>query len=160
MGILPEIPFKMIQSLDIGFCETQTYKGELGLYLGYNELFHFFWNSKGNMFRGAKILEWKKFWAKILVYLTTTLISSLQHFTGSQWSQKSPWSFISITERPWDIIEPVQPNWNHIGTIHLRRQHVLGGEGYLLVPMVQRSQYIRIKNPLHKHFAGMPMVGG
>ena len=23
-----------------------------------------------------------------------------------------------------------------------------------------RSQYIRIKNPLHKHFAGMPMVGG
>ena len=28
------------------------------------------------------------------------------------------------------------------------------------VPMVKRSQYIRIKNPLHKHFAGMPMVGG
>ena len=27
-------------------------------------------------------------------------------------------------------------------------------------PKVQRSQYIRIKNPLHKHFAGMPMVGG
>ena len=26
------------------------------------------------------------------------------------------------------------------------------------VPMVKRSQYIRIKNPLHKHFAGMPMV--
>ena len=25
--------------------------------------------------------------------------------------------------------------------------------------MVERSQYIRIKNPLHKHFAGMPMVG-
>ena len=47
-----------------------------------------------------------------------------------------------------------------LGTIHLRRQHVLGGEGCLHVPMVQRSQYIRIKNPLHKHFAGMPMVGG
>ena len=47
-----------------------------------------------------------------------------------------------------------------LGTIHLRRQHVLGGEGYPLVPMVKRSQYIRIKNPLHKHFAGMPMVGG
>ena len=46
------------------------------------------------------------------------------------------------------------------GTIHLRRQHVLGGEGCSHVPMVQRSQYIRIKNPLHKHFAGMPMVGG
>ena len=26
--------------------------------------------------------------------------------------------------------------------------------------MVKRPQYIRIKNPLHKHFAGMPMVGG
>ena len=38
-----------------------------------------------------------------------------------------------------------------LGTIHLRRRHV---------PMVQRSQYIMIKNPLHKHFAGMPMVGG
>ena len=47
-----------------------------------------------------------------------------------------------------------------IGTIHLRRQHVLGGEGCPHVPMVKRSQYIRIKNPLHKHFAGMPMVGG
>ena len=47
-----------------------------------------------------------------------------------------------------------------LGTIHLRRQHVLGGEGYPHVLMVQRSQYIRIKNPLHKHFAGMPMVGG
>ena len=46
------------------------------------------------------------------------------------------------------------------GAIHLRRQHVLGGEGCPHVPMVQRSQYIRIKNPLHKHFAGMPMVGG
>ena len=46
-----------------------------------------------------------------------------------------------------------------LGTIHLRRQHVFGGEGCSHVPMVKRSQYIRIKNPLHKHFAGMPMVG-
>ena len=46
------------------------------------------------------------------------------------------------------------------GTIHLRRRHVLGGEGCPHGPMVERSQYIRIKNPLHKHFAGMPMVGG
>ena len=46
-----------------------------------------------------------------------------------------------------------------IGTIHLRRRHFLGGEGCPHVPMVERSQYIRIKNPLHKHFAGMPMVG-
>ena len=45
------------------------------------------------------------------------------------------------------------------GTIHLRCQHVLGGQECPHVPMVQRSQYIRIKNPLHKHFAGMPMVG-
>ena len=29
----------------------------------------------------------------------------------------------------------------------------LRGEGY------PRSQYIRVKNPLYKHFAGMPMVG-
>ena len=36
----------------------------------------------------------------------------------------------------------------------------LRGEGCPHVPMVQRSQYIRIKNPLHKHIAGMPMVGG
>ena len=28
------------------------------------------------------------------------------------------------------------------------------------VLMVKRSQYLRIKNPLHKHFAGMPMEGG
>ena len=34
----------------------------------------------------------------------------------------------------------------------------LRGEGCLHVPMVKRSQYIRTKNPLHKHFAGMPMV--
>ena len=36
----------------------------------------------------------------------------------------------------------------------------LRGEGCTHVPMVQRSHYIRIKNPLDKHFAGMPMVGG
>ena len=35
----------------------------------------------------------------------------------------------------------------------------LRGEGCPLVPMVKRSQYVRIKNPPHKHFAGMPMVG-
>ena len=46
------------------------------------------------------------------------------------------------------------------GTIHLRRQHALGAEGCVHLPMVKRSQYIRIKNPLHKHIAGMPMVGG
>ena len=46
-----------------------------------------------------------------------------------------------------------------LGTMHLRRQHVSGGKGCPHVPMVKRSQYIRIKNPLHKHFAGMPMVG-
>ena len=47
-----------------------------------------------------------------------------------------------------------------LGTIHLRSRHVLGGEGCPHVPMVKMSQYIRIKNPLHKHFAGMPMIGG
>ena len=36
----------------------------------------------------------------------------------------------------------------------------LRGEGYPHVPMVQRLQYIRIKNLRHKHFAGMPMLGG
>ena len=36
----------------------------------------------------------------------------------------------------------------------------LGGKGCPHVPMVERSQYIRIKNALHKHFAGMPMVRG
>ena len=34
------------------------------------------------------------------------------------------------------------------------------GEGCPHVTMVERSQYIRIKYPLHKHFAGMPMVVG
>ena len=52
------------------------------------------------------------------------------------------------------------PESDPLGTIHLRRQHVLGGEGCPHVPMVKRSQYIRIKNSLHKHFGGMPMVGG
>jgi hypothetical protein len=51
-------------------------------------------------------------------------------------------------------------NLIHLGTIHLRRQHVLGGEGFPHVLMVKRSQYIRMENPLHKHFAGMAMVGG
>ena len=50
-------------------------------------------------------------------------------------------------------------NFGTLGTIHLRRQHVLGGRG---VPMGQwskgQSTYLRTKNPLHKHFAGMPMV--
>ena len=36
----------------------------------------------------------------------------------------------------------------------------LRGEGCPLGPMVKRSHYIRIKNPLHKHFAEMPMIGG
>ena len=74
-------------------------------------------------------------------------------------------------------LDILQPQWNpyptftlppsktwirfvRYGTIHLRRQHVLGGEGCPHVPMVKRPQYIMIKNPLHKHFAGMPMVGG
>ena len=35
----------------------------------------------------------------------------------------------------------------------------LGGEGCPHVPMVERSQYIRINNPLHKHFAGIPGDG-
>ena len=61
------------------------------------------------------------------------------------------------------------PDWIHLlrlikhlcfGTIFLRRQHVLGGEGCPHVLMVKMSQYISIKNLLHKHFAGMPMVGG
>ena len=48
-------------------------------------------------------------------------------------------------------------------TIHLRRQHVLGGEGCPVSTCADGpkvTQYIRIKNGLHKHFAGMPMVGG
>ena len=35
----------------------------------------------------------------------------------------------------------------------------LRGEGCPHGLMVKRSQYIRIKNSLHKHFDGMPMVG-
>ena len=51
-------------------------------------------------------------------------------------------------------------------TLRLFRYHpfktsaCLRGEGCPQGPMVKRSQYIRIKNPLHKHFAGMLMVGG
>ena len=49
--------------------------------------------------------------------------------------------------------------------VHNQRDHSLKtsacprGEGCPHVLMVVRSQYIRIKNPLHKHFAEMPMVG-
>ena len=46
--------------------------------------------------------------------------------------------------------------WDH----PFKTSACLRGEGCPHVPMVQRSQYIRIKNPLHKHFAGMPIVGG
>ena len=46
-----------------------------------------------------------------------------------------------------------------LGTIHFRRQHVLGG-GVSPWADGQKAQYIWIKNPLHKHFAGMPMVEG
>ena len=35
----------------------------------------------------------------------------------------------------------------YFGTIHLRCQHVLGGEGCPHGPMVKRSLYIKIKNP-------------
>ena len=63
-------------------------------------------------------------------------------------------------QKKYDIVPTIEQGKIQQGTIHLRRQHVLGGEGCPHVPMVKRSQYIRIKNPLHKHFAGMPMVGG
>ena len=46
--------------------------------------------------------------------------------------------------------EPCKEAFTRKGTIHLRRQHVLGGEGCPHLPMVERSQYIRIKTPLHK----------
>ena len=36
----------------------------------------------------------------------------------------------------------------------------LRGEGCPHGPMVKRSQYKWIKNPLQKHFDGMPMLGG
>ena len=39
------------------------------------------------------------------------------------------------------------------------RDHLRGGGGSPL-PMVKRSQYIRIKNSLHKHYPEMLMVGG
>ena len=47
-----------------------------------------------------------------------------------------------------------------IGDHPFKTSACLRGEGCPQVPMVKRSQYIRIKNSLHKHFAGMPMVGG
>ena len=65
--------------------------------------------------------------------------------------QKNHQQIISICNRSGWLL--------FIGTIHLRRQHVLGWEGCPHVPMVKRSQYIKIKNPLHKHFSGMPMIG-
>ena len=37
---------------------------------------------------------------------------------------------------------------------------VLEGKGCPHFPMVERSQYIRIKNPLHKYFDEMSMVRG
>ena len=76
-----------------------------------------------------------------------------------KWDVKNDFAYVLqffslISDSLGSVIHNVQ------GTIHLRRQHVLGGEGCPHGPMVKRSQYIRIKNPLHKHFAGMPMVGG
>ena len=47
-----------------------------------------------------------------------------------------------------------------VGDHPFKTSACLWGKGCPHGPMVKRSQYIRIKNPLHKHFAGMPMVGG
>ena len=69
--------------------------------------------------------------------------------------KEGPVRYAKVCNKSWVITHT-----KTYGTIHLRRQHVLGGEGCPHVPMVQRLQYIRIKNSLHKHFAGMPMVGG
>ena len=66
-----------------------------------------------------------------------------------------------ISNWKYEDVALSQKNMNKkLGTIHLRRQNVLVGEGCPHVAMVQRSQYIRIKNHLHKHFAGMPVVEG
>ena len=46
--------------------------------------------------------------------------------------------------------------WDH----PFKTSACLKGEGCPHVPMVKRSQYIRINNPLQKYFPGMPMVGG
>ena len=78
---------------------------------------------------------------------------------GEKWSRKLKFLLYFINGEVF-AQNYTYRNKNHIGTIHIRLQHVLGGEGYPHVQMVKRSQYIRIKNPLHKHFDGMPMVGG
>ena len=69
-------------------------------------------------------------------------------------------SNFSISERGllplwWEILSAVAIR-DHPFKMSAR----LRGEGCPHVPMVKRSKYVRIKNPLHKRFAGMPMVGG
>ena len=58
-------------------------------------------------------------------------------------------SFCDCHRKPelYVLIKVMSLKETSLGTIHLRCQHVSGGE------------YIGNKNPFHKHFAGMPMVG-
>ena len=54
-----------------------------------------------------------------------------------------------LSNKKMELKSYIKKQWFFLGTIHLRRQHVLGGQGCPHVPMVKMSQYIRIKNPLH-----------
>ena len=47
-----------------------------------------------------------------------------------------------------------------VGDHPFKTSACLRGEECPHGPMVKRSQYIRIKNPLLKYFAGMPMIEG
>ena len=67
--------------------------------------------------------------------------------------------FIMVSQVDFEAMKAGKMNfwpWDH----SFKTSACLGGEWFPHVRMVQRSQYIRIKNPLHKHFAVMPMVGG
>ena len=95
---------------------------------------------------------------KILILFLKVSFFDKHDFTNSFFSKYGPKSreeISNFTGYPSNHFKGMR-----VGTIHLRCQHVLGGEECPLVPMVKRSQYKRIKNPLHKHIAEMPMVGG
>ena len=77
-----------------------------------------------------------------------------------RWVETLLGTVFALIYQDWNPFEVTSPGLILLGDHPFKTSACLGGEGRPHVLMVKRSQYIRIKNPLHKHFAGMPMVVG
>ena len=113
-------------------------------------------------FPGSQILN-KLFYVNCKVETFTNLAFSFQGFSFLKktvlLSLRHRFSYPYATKRTVIRYAKILHDTNNKGPSILDVS-MSWGEGCPHVPMVQRSQYIRKKNPFHKHFARMPMVGG